>query len=125
MRAILPKPPHTSQRRSSSTPVTWKRATISPCYWPVRERMTKQSHNCKARSNCSLAVKSSARNSMNSNDKSPAPVAEHSTLKDFAVVKFAEQFLVGRAVFWCRAAHPGDVHIVFQRNVFIRNVPAP
>src|SRR5207244_1394335 len=44
-------------------------------------------------------------------------------LERFAVVKLAEQLLLGRAIFRCRTAHPRDVHVVLQRDVFVRDVP--
>src|SRR4029079_13962967 len=42
-----------------------------------------------------------------------------------AVVELAEKLFVRRTIFRYGAAHPGDVHVMFQRNIFVRDIPAP
>src|SRR6187549_785267 len=40
-------------------------------------------------------------------------------------VELAEQLFLGRLVFRSRAADPGDIHVVLERDVLVRDVSAP
>src|SRR6185295_12329471 len=42
-----------------------------------------------------------------------------------AVVELAEKLFVRWTIFRDGAAYPGDVHVMFQRNIFVRDIPAP
>src|SRR5690348_988558 len=45
--------------------------------------------------------------------------------KCLRIVEIAEEFGFRRAVFGNRAAHPGDLHIVLEADVLIRDIAAP